>query len=154
MLFFIVFFITWVVISANDGSVFSLACSHVNKTCSLYKIDIDQSGNHAVSNEIANWNQTNIADGFGSVAGFKNENIQYILMTTDCDSHSYLINTTNLAQPPSPITMKTSCTQPIHSLSDRYLLALGTVSDSVGGSSPISLYAFDAISGHPTRGIF
>jgi hypothetical protein len=76
------------------------------------------------------------------------------VMTTDCDYHGFLINITNLAQSPSPLIMKTSCTQPIHSLANRYLLALGTVLNNVGGSSPVSLYAFDAISGHGTRGKF
>ena len=150
---FIVIFTTWTVVSANNESLFSLACSHVDKTCSLYKIDINQSSDHAVSNEVAKWNQTNVADSFGSVAGFKNANMQYIVMTTDCDNHSYLINITNPAPAPSSIMMKTSCTQPIHSLTDRSLLALGTISNGVGGSSPVSLYEFDAISGHLNRGI-
>jgi hypothetical protein len=48
--------------------------------------------------------------------------------------------------------MKTPCTQPIHLLAGRYLLALGTIPNNVGGSSPVSLYEFDAISGRRIRG--
>lgn len=150
---FILIATTWTAVSATKESLFSLACSHADKVCSLYKIDINQSSDHAVSNEVAKWNQTNVGNGFGSVAGFRNANMQYIVMTTDCDNHSYLINTTNLAAAPSSIMMKTLCTQPVHSLTDRSLLALGTVPNGMGGSSPVSLYEFDAISGHSNRGI-
>ncbi|CAF3956890.1 unnamed protein product, partial [Rotaria sordida] len=100
----------------------------------------------AISNEIANWHQSNIIDGFGSIAGFKNENTSYIIITTSCDSQANLINLNDLSQPPLSRTMKTSCTQPTHSLADRYLLALGTIHNDVGGSFPESLYVFDALS--------
>ena len=150
----LLFFTTLTIVSTNDESLFSLACSYVDKTCSLYKIDIDQLNERAVSNVIATWNQKNVTDSFGSMGGFKDGNMQYIVMTTDCDSHGFLINITNLSQSPSSITMKTSCTQSIHSLDDRYLLALGTTPNNMGGSSPVSLYAFNGMSGYLDRGKF
>ena len=152
MFIFILFFTTWIVASVKSESLFSLACHHVNQVCSLYKIDIDQSSGRAVSNAINKWNQANIADGFGSVTGFKNGKMPYIVFTANCNNHVQLINITNLPELPSLITMKTFCSQPIHSLAGRYLLALGTISNNVGGSSPVSLYVFDAISGYQTRG--
>ncbi len=154
MFIFILFLTTWSLASAKNESLFSLACSHDNQACSLYRIDIDQSSNRTISNEVAKWNQANIADGFGSMAGFKNGKMPYIVFTANCNNHAHLINITNLTQSPLPINMKTFCTQPIHSLADRYLLALGTTSNNVGGSSPVSLYEFDAISGHYIRGKF
>lgn len=152
MFIFILFFTTWIVASAKNESLFSLACSNAVQVCSLYKIDIDQSSGRAISNAIIKWNQANIDDGFGSVAGFKNGKLSYIVFTTDCNNHAHLINITNLPELPSLINMKTFCTQPIHSLTGRYLLALGTTSNKVGGSSPVSLYVFDAISGYRSGG--
>ncbi|CAF1538244.1 unnamed protein product [Rotaria sordida] len=49
--------------------------------------------------------------------------------------------------------MKTPCTQPIHSLANRYLLAMGTIQNNVGGSFPVLLYVFDALSGQRIREI-
>ncbi|CAF0984279.1 unnamed protein product [Rotaria sp. Silwood1] len=147
MLILVLFLTIWRVVNTNDDALYSFACSNSNQTCILYKIDIDLSSGHAISNEIANWHQSNIIDGFGSVAEFNNENTPYIILTTNCDSQANLINVNDLSQPPLSRTMKTSCTQPIHSLSDRYLLALGTVQNEVGGSFPVSLYVFDALSG-------
>jgi hypothetical protein len=152
MFIFILFFTTWIVASAKSESLFSLACYHANQVCSLYKIDIDKSSGRVVSNAITKWIQANITDGFGSVAGFKNGKMPYIVFTADCNSHAHLININNLPESPSSVTMKTFCTQPIHSLAGRYLLALGTTSNNVGGSSPVSLYVFDAISGYRARG--
>ncbi|CAF1430915.1 unnamed protein product [Rotaria sordida] len=146
MLIIVLFLTIWRAVNTNDDSLYSLACSNSNQTCILYKIDIDLSSGRAISNEIANWHQSNIIDGFGSIAGFKNENTSYIIITTSCDSQANLINLNDLSQPPLSRTMKTSCTQPIHSLADRYLLALGTIQNDVGGSFPESLYVFDALS--------
>ncbi|CAF4978957.1 unnamed protein product [Rotaria sp. Silwood1] len=140
-------------ISIHGESLFSLACSHGNETCTLYKIDIDLVGGRAISNQIAEWHQSNVVDGFGSIAGFKNGKIGYIVMTTNCDSQANLINISDLSQSVSSIMMKTSCTQPIHSMANRWLLALGTASNGVGGSYPVSLYIFDPISGLSNRDI-
>ena len=152
MLVLILFYTSCMLVNTNGESLYSLACSQTDKMCLLYKIDIDQPSNRAISNEVAKWNDITVTDSFGSVTAFKNGNMPYIVMTTDCDYHAYLINITNLTHSPSSITMKTSCTQPMHSLADRYSLALGTISNNMGGSSPVSLYVFDAISGHSTRG--
>ncbi|CAF3892409.1 unnamed protein product [Rotaria sordida] len=143
----ILFLTTWIALSASGESLFSLACSQANQTCTLYRIDIDQSGGRAISNEIAQWHQLNVIDGFGSVAGFKNTNTPLIIMTTACDSHANLINLNQVSQSLVPVMMKTSCTQPMHPLGSRYVLGLGTMPNGVGGSYPISLYVFDAISG-------
>jgi hypothetical protein len=151
---FILLFTALTVTSINGESLFSLDCSNADQTCSLYKIAIDQSSSLAVSNEIIKWKQTRITDGFGAVTGFKNGKIPYIFLTDNCNHQAYLINVTNLTQSPSSINMKTPCTQPIHLLAGRYLLALGTISNDVGGSSPVSLYEFDPISGHYIRGKF
>ncbi|CAF3944713.1 unnamed protein product [Rotaria sordida] len=129
------------------------SCSHDNETCTLYKIDIDLVGGRATSNQIAEWHQSNVVESFGSVAGFKNGKTGYIVMTTNCNSQANLINISNLSQPISSIMMKTSCTQPIHALSGRWLLALGTASNGVGGSYPVSLYIFDPISSLSSRDI-
>jgi hypothetical protein len=149
---FILLFTALTVTSINGELLFSLACTNADQTCILYKINIDQSSNLAVSNEIAKLEQTRITDRFGSVAGFKNGKMPYIVLTNNCNQVAYLINITNLAQTPSSITMKTPCTQPIHLLAGRYLLALGTNPNNVGGSTPGSLYEFDAISGRRIRG--
>jgi hypothetical protein len=151
---FIVFFTGLTMMRINGELLFSLACSNADQTCTLYKINIDQASSLAVSNEITKWKQANITDSFGSMTGFKNGKIPYIVLTNDCNHHAYLVNLTNLAQSPSSINMKTFCTQPIHLLAGRYLLALGTISNDQGGSSPVSLYEFDAISGHYIRGKF
>ncbi|CAF4326656.1 unnamed protein product [Rotaria sp. Silwood2] len=153
MFFLILAFTTWKMISIHGESLFSLACSHDNETCTVYKIDIDLVDNRATSNQIAAWHQSNIDEGFGSIAGFKNEKIGYIVMTTNCNSQVNLINISDLSQPVSSIMMKTTCTQPIHSLKDRWLLALGTASNGIGGSYPVSLYIFDPISGLSSRDI-
>ncbi len=149
---FVLFFIELTVIGINGESLFSIACSNDDQTCTLYKITIDQPSNLAVSNEITKWRQANITDKFGSVVGFKNVKMQYIILTDDCNHHAYLINLTNPTQSPTSLDMKTPCTQPIHVLAGRYLLALGTISNGEGGSSPTSLYEFDPISGHILRG--
>jgi hypothetical protein len=70
MFIFIVFFTTWIVANTDNESLFSLACSYVDKTCSLYEINIDQSRNRAVSNEGATWNQTNtVQSAYKSAVG-------------------------------------------------------------------------------------
>ncbi|CAF4184039.1 unnamed protein product [Rotaria sordida] len=74
-------------------------------------------------------------------------------MTTSCDFQANLINVNHLSQPPLSRTMKTPCTQPIHSLANRYLLAMGTIQNNVGGSFPVLLYVFDALSGQRIREI-
>lgn len=142
----------FLVIGTRGESLFSVACSQTDQQCVLFKIDIDHTSDRAISNEITRWSQANIGDHFGSVAGFQNGNSLYIVMTNNCDGQAYLINITDLSHPPPALLMKTSCTQPMYPIANRYLLALGTEPNHVGGSSPVSLYAFDGISGHFTQG--
>lgn len=150
----IILFISCTTAAIYEESLYSLACSQVDQTCSLYKIDIDRLNNYAFSNELVKWNKLSIADSFGSVAAFKDGNMSYIILTTDCSYKTYLINITSLNYTMSSKPTKTPCAQPLHSLASRYLLVLGTISNNVGGSYPESLYIFDAISGHWTNGKF
>ena len=144
--------LVWLLASTDGESLFSLGCSSTNNVCYLYKIDIDQSSGRAVSNEITQWYQKNVANSFGSIAGFNQKNLPYIIFTTACDHQAYLINITDVHRSPSPIGMKTACTQPLHTLPNGHLLVLATTQNNNRSSSPQALSLYDAISGYWIRG--
>ncbi|UJR07180.1 hypothetical protein I4U23_011468 [Adineta vaga] len=150
---FFYLFISFLLIEIHSERLFSINCSSTNKICQLFQIDIDQLNNRALSNQINQWDQINIQQNFGSIASFEKNQKLFIFITNNCDNQGYLINITDLSYSPSIISMKTSCSQPIHSFNHQYLLILGTKSNNQGGSSPFSLYLLDPITGQSAREI-
>jgi len=127
-----------------DGeSLFSLSCSNHEQSCHLYRIDIDLVNDQATSHEIATWLQSNITDGFGSMAAFKMNKTAFILFTTNCLSRAWLVNMNNISALPTSLTMPTPCTQPMHGYANDSVLGLGTMPNGMGGSAPVSLNIFN-----------
>lgn len=127
-----------------DGeSLFSLSCSYHEQSCHLYRIDIDLVNDRATSHEIAIWFQSNITDGFGSMAAFKMNQTAFILFTTNCLSRAWLVNMNDVSALPMSLTMPTPCTQPMHGYANDSVLGLGTIPNEMGGSAPVSLNIFN-----------
>ena len=129
-----------------DGeSLFSLSCSNHQQSCHLYQIDIDLVNQRAISHEIAQWFQSTITDGFGSMAAFKINQTSSILFTNNCQSQAWLFNVDNHSVSPTIVDMPTLCTQPMHGYANHSVVSLGTVPNGRGGSTPVTFNIFNRV---------